>query len=186
MSNKRLSYHRERATMENRYHSACPGRFAIRRIHQIRDGSLPPLKPGEPPVTTIDPRVADLPQWMLDSIHAVQTDLKRTGHYAGDADYLVGPVTEAAALKRGQEWETRGDEISVSSYVSGIGMESQVKVTLPGYGSTQYYRNVADHLLMGEELIVKPEQARQVIVVIDAAQRSAELGKSVDPAPWNI
>jgi predicted dehydrogenase len=108
------------------------------------------------------------------------------------ADYWISSIAAISRPKwlilgtKGAIQLTRGDEISVSSYVSGIGMESQVKVTLPGYGSTQYYRNVADHLLMGEELIVKPEQARQVIVVIDAAQRSAELGKSVDPAPWNI
>ena len=59
-----------------------------------------------------------------------------------------------------------------------------MKVTLPGYGSTQYYRNVADHLLMGEELLVKPEQARRVIGVIDAAQRSSSLGCSVAPGAW--
>jgi scyllo-inositol 2-dehydrogenase (NADP+) len=76
-----------------------------------------------------------------------------------------------------------GDEISVVSYASGLRLESKVKVTLPGYGCTQYYRNVADHLLMGEELAVKPEQARRVILVIDAAQRSAASGQSVAPAP---
>ncbi|GAH35548.1 unnamed protein product, partial [marine sediment metagenome] len=43
----------------------------------------------------------------------------------------------------------------------------------------QYYRNVADHLLMGEELIVKPKQARDVIAVIEAVSKSSELGRSV-------
>jgi scyllo-inositol 2-dehydrogenase (NADP+) len=75
-----------------------------------------------------------------------------------------------------------GDELSVVSYASGVRMDSKVKVTLPGYGTTQYYRNVADHLLMREELAVKPEQARRVILVIEAARRSAELGQSVAPA----
>jgi scyllo-inositol 2-dehydrogenase (NADP+) len=71
------------------------------------------------------------------------------------------------------------DEIELVTVADGIRQESKVKVVLPGYGSVQYYRNVADHLLMGEELIVTPEQARRVIGVIDAAQRSSSLGHSV-------
>jgi scyllo-inositol 2-dehydrogenase (NADP+) len=73
-------------------------------------------------------------------------------------------------------------DIDLVSYASGVRLESKVKVTLPGYGSTEYYRNVADHLLFGEELVVKPEQARRVIGVIDAAQRSSASGTSVAPA----
>ncbi len=104
------------------------------------------------------------------------------------ADYWVSSM---AALGR-PKWlilGTKGairsdwkDEIELVSYASGVRQDSKVKVTLPGYGSVQYYRNVADHLLMGEELIVKPEQARRVIGVIDAAQRSAQSGASVAPA----
>ena len=74
------------------------------------------------------------------------------------------------------------DEIELVTVANGIRQESKVKVTLPGYGSIQYYRNVADHLLLGEELIVKPEQARRVIGIFDAAQRSAVLGQSVSVA----
>jgi len=74
------------------------------------------------------------------------------------------------------------DEIELVTVANGIRQESKVKVLLPSYGSVQYYRNVADHLLMGEELIVKPEQARRVIGVIDAAQRSSALGHSVSVA----
>ena len=105
------------------------------------------------------------------------------------ADYWVSSI---AALGR-PKWlilGTKGairadwkDEIELVSYASGIRQDSKVRVTLPGYGSVQYYRNVADHLLMGEELIVKPEQARRVIGVIDAAQRSAQSGQSAAPAP---
>jgi predicted dehydrogenase len=75
-----------------------------------------------------------------------------------------------------------GEEVTVVSFASGVRQDSKIKVTLPGYGTVQYYRNVADHLLMGEELIVKPEQARRVIGVIDAAQRSSAKGVSVAPA----
>lgn len=70
------------------------------------------------------------------------------------------------------------DDLQLVSYANGVEQKSTVKITLPGYGSTQYYRNVADHLLMGEALAVKPEQARRVIAVIDAAQRSSASGHS--------
>jgi len=104
------------------------------------------------------------------------------------ADYLVSSISASSRPKwrilgtKGAIEANWGDELTVVSYASGIRQDSKVKVTLPGYGSTQYYRNVADHLLLGEELIVKPEQARRVIGVIDAAQRSAQLGVSVAPA----
>ena len=105
------------------------------------------------------------------------------------ADYWTSSI---AALSR-PKWlilGTKGaiqkdwaDELTLATVANGIRQDSKVKVTLPGYGSVQYYRNVADHLLMGEELIVKPEQARRVIGVIDAAQRSSQLGHSVPVAP---
>ena len=105
------------------------------------------------------------------------------------ADYWVSSI---AAINR-PKWlilGTKGaiqanwsDELTVVSHASGVRLESKVKVTLPGYGSTQYYRNIADHLLLGEPLWVTPESARRVIGVIDAAQRSSELEQSVAPAP---
>ena len=103
------------------------------------------------------------------------------------ADYMISSI---AAISR-PKWlilGTKGaiqadwEEITVVSFASGIRLESKVKVTLPLYAGTPYYRNVADHLLMGEELLVKPEQARRVIGVIEAAQRSAQSGQSVAPA----
>ena len=105
------------------------------------------------------------------------------------ADYWISSIAAISRPKwlilgtKGAIQADWGDELTVVSYSSGIRMESKVKVTLPGYGSTQYYRNVADHLLMGEELAVTPEQARRVIGVIDAAQRSWQAGASVSPAP---
>ncbi|HEY3379109.1 MAG TPA: ThuA domain-containing protein [Armatimonadota bacterium] len=106
------------------------------------------------------------------------------------AEYLTSSI---AALS-GPKWRIMGtqgaielahgsNEIQLVSYTSGVRLDSTVKVTLPGYGDTQYYRNVADHLLLGEELAVKPEQARRVIGVIDAGQRSSVQGESVAPAP---
>lgn len=105
------------------------------------------------------------------------------------ADYWISSI---AALSR-PKWlilGTKGairaewgqNEVTVASFTSGICLESQVKVTGPGYGAEQYYRMIADHLLLGEALLVTPESARRVIGVIDAAQRSAQLGHSVAPA----
>jgi predicted dehydrogenase len=105
------------------------------------------------------------------------------------ADYWISSIAALSRPKwlilgtKGAIQTGGGDELTLISMASGIRQESKVKVTLPGYGSVQYYRNVANHLLMGEELIVKPEQARRVIGVIDAALRSAQSGVSVAPAP---
>lgn len=44
-----------------------------------------------------------------------------------------------------------------------------------------YYQNIAAHLLRGEALEVKPEQARRTIAIMEAAEKSAATGKSVRP-----
>lgn len=44
-----------------------------------------------------------------------------------------------------------------------------------------YYRNIADHLTMGEELAVKAEEARRTIAVIEAAEKSASGKGAVVP-----
>ena len=102
------------------------------------------------------------------------------------ADYITSTISASSRPKwringtKGAIEQNWGD-ITLITFVNGIRQDSVVKVTLPGYGSTEYYRNVADHLLMGEELAVKPEQARRVIGVIEAAQLSAQQGASVPP-----
>jgi hypothetical protein len=42
-----------------------------------------------------------------------------------------------------------------------------------------YYRNIADHLLLGEPLAVTPESARRVIGVIETAEKSSRAGKAL-------
>lgn len=103
------------------------------------------------------------------------------------ADYLTSTIsasgrptwringTKGAIERQGSE------SLTLISYVNGYRQESVVKVTLPGYGSTEYYRTVADHLLFGEALVVTPEQARRVIGVIEAGQISSAQGASVPP-----
>ena len=44
-----------------------------------------------------------------------------------------------------------------------------------------YYRNVADHLFLGEPLAVTPESGRRVIGVIETAEKSSRAGKTLPP-----
>lgn len=44
-----------------------------------------------------------------------------------------------------------------------------------------YYQNVADHLMKGADLIVKPEEARRIIAIIEAAEQSSGNKATVTP-----
>ena len=99
-------------------------------------------------------------------------------------------VSNIAAVTR-PKWQILGtkgsieakseNEISLVSYASGIRQESNKNITVFKNSWSNYYRNIADHLLLGEELICKPEEGRRLIGVIDAAQKSSEIGRSLVP-----
>jgi scyllo-inositol 2-dehydrogenase (NADP+) len=103
------------------------------------------------------------------------------------ADYLTSTISAAGRPlwringTRGAIERHGGDTLTLISYANGFRQESTVKVTLPSYGATEYYRTVADHLLFGEELAVTPESARRVIGVIEAGLISSAKGASVPP-----
>jgi predicted dehydrogenase len=59
--------------------------------------------------------------------------------------------------------------------------ETAMKV-MPGHWEG-YYANVANHLIMGEELVVTPAQARRAIGVLHLAERSAAEGGKPLPLP---
>ncbi|MBN1673399.1 MAG: Gfo/Idh/MocA family oxidoreductase [Kiritimatiellae bacterium] len=63
-------------------------------------------------------------------------------------------------------------------FETGGRRESRRLATRPGNWPA-YYQNVADHLLKGEELAVKPEEIRRVMAVIDTAADSAEKGQVI-------
>jgi len=88
--------------------------------------------------------------------------------------WLILGTKGSVVLNEGPE-----QPIMLTSLTGGIWHEGQVKIVMPQNTWVQYYRNIADHLLMGEELIVKPEQARDVIAMIEAVSKSSELGRSV-------
>ena len=104
------------------------------------------------------------------------------------ADFMISSITAINKPKwkifgtKGAievNWDTI-DRINLVSFVSGVKQEGIVKIT-PSYGHTEYYRNIADHLLMEEELIVKPEQSRRVIGVVEAAEKASKLNKILPP-----
>jgi len=50
------------------------------------------------------------------------------------------------------------------------------------YTGKYFYWNLADHLIAGDPLMVRADEARRVISIIEAAERSAEEGREVEPA----
>ncbi|MCY4378190.1 MAG: Gfo/Idh/MocA family oxidoreductase [Spirochaetaceae bacterium] len=73
------------------------------------------------------------------------------------------------------------EELRLVSYASGIRHEGVVPVAPRMASQISYYRQLADHLLLGEPNPVTPEQARRVIGVIQAAELSAERGAGMPP-----
>jgi hypothetical protein len=43
----------------------------------------------------------------------------------------------------------------------------------------KFYRNVADHLVKGEALVITPEWSRRPIHILDLADRSVKAGKAL-------
>ena len=84
--------------------------------------------------------------------------------------------TQGALVSQG------GDSHRVISHACGHAVDGQVpfKGALSG---RPYYRNIADHLLAGEPLEVTAEQAREVIAVIETAERSSAEGRSLPLPP---
>lgn len=69
------------------------------------------------------------------------------------------------------------ERAKVSTVVDGMPVEMQIESVRGDW--VDYYRNIADVLLRGGELIVKPEETREVVRVIEAAHKSAKLGKPI-------
>ncbi len=70
-------------------------------------------------------------------------------------------------------WDAK-DGILLVTHKDGVRTETKVPCATSDWDA--FYRNVADHLLLGEELAVKPEQARKVIAVISLAEESSTRG----------
>ncbi|MCX7642756.1 MAG: Gfo/Idh/MocA family oxidoreductase [Armatimonadetes bacterium] len=88
--------------------------------------------------------------------------------------FILG--TEGAIVDR---WE---GSFSLHFFVNGVRAEMQVPYKQSRW--SEFYRNVANHLLRGEELVIKPEQARRVIAVMEYAERSAKRGGKALALPY--
>jgi predicted dehydrogenase len=112
-------------------------------------------------------------------------------HIEGTAGTLEGyydPVRQDAVVAgRGFEASQshhaeRPVDLTLARYDGDHGLiESQVKpAPHPGWG---FHRNLADHLLLGEPLAVRPEQSRDVVSVLEAAHRSGANGGELVELP---
>ena len=88
--------------------------------------------------------------------------------------WLLGE--KGAVVDRGGHFEVTGD-------FQNEGYKATLRVPYGGASEWKtYYTNIAAHLLHGEDLGVKPEQARRVIAVLEAAEQSSKQGHSL-PVP---
>lgn len=70
-------------------------------------------------------------------------------------------------------------DTEVTLYTEEDGKRVERKIETGGSQWPRYYENIVDHLTKGAELAVKPEQARRVIAVLDAAGKSAAEGREL-------
>jgi len=85
------------------------------------------------------------------------------------------------ALRRGEiilGLPLPADERAEVRVETGTGMATRVLEAIPGNWPA-YYQNIADHLLRGADLIVKPEQVRRAVAVIETAAESADKGRVI-------
>lgn len=83
--------------------------------------------------------------------------------------------TKGAILDEGK------GSFTVVTEVNGLTAQAEVKYYSSDWSA--YYRNIAGHLRRGEELIVKPEEARRVIAVMQSAEKSSKTGQA-EPVPY--
>lgn len=76
--------------------------------------------------------------------------------------------------------EKIGQDLILTTFVADIRQSSKVEIIQSVPSGVNYYRRMADHLLMEEELPVKPEEARRVIAIINAAEESSRIKKSIE------
>ncbi len=102
------------------------------------------------------------------------------------ADGCVAHVQWSQLAMAGKErWRLLGTDGAVVSADGKFkvttdlsGYRAQLEVPFKESQWDAYYANVIAHLTGSEALIVKPEQARQVIAIMEAAERSSASGKT--------
>jgi scyllo-inositol 2-dehydrogenase (NADP+) len=102
----------------------------------------------------------------------------------GDRGALLkeGLDPQEAAMVSGNIDQAREDPAHyarVKTEVNGIAAEMRLQ-TLRGNWKA-YYQNIADTLVEGKDLAVKPEEIRRVVAVLEAVEQSARSGEVVRP-----
>jgi scyllo-inositol 2-dehydrogenase (NADP+) len=105
-------------------------------------------------------------------------------YIVGDQGALVkeGVDPQEAAMVAGNIDTAREDpanQARVKTEVNGLVAEMRLQ-TLPGNWKA-FYRNIADALVDGAEVAVKPEEIRRVVAVLEAVGESARTGEVVRP-----
>lgn len=95
--------------------------------------------------------------------------LVKTGRDPQEPAMLAGSIGAAR--------EEPQDRARVTATRDGLPVEMVVESLRPSWKS--YYQNIADVLLKGAELAVRPEEARRVVAVLDAADESVRTHASV-------
>jgi predicted dehydrogenase len=72
-------------------------------------------------------------------------------------------------------------ELRLMTEINGVKVDTKIKCQQDK--QEMYYQNIADHLMNGAELIVKPEEARRTIAIIETTEKSALAGKEL-PVPY--
>ena len=70
-----------------------------------------------------------------------------------------------------------GDHLRLHTFKNGVAVEGRIPFEEADHQT--WYDNIGDHLLRGGELMVKPEEARRVIGIIECAEKSSRTGKTV-------
>ena len=105
---------------------------------------------------------------------------------------VVADVQMSSIAKAGKpRWRVLGekgaiipegnDSFKVLSEEKGWPEEQDVKFA--GRPGPTYYQNIVEHLQDGKELIVKPEEARRVITVMELAEKSSR-SHQAEPVPY--
>jgi len=76
--------------------------------------------------------------------------------------------------------QTLGDDSRARVHTVVNSVKTQMDIEPVPASWSSYYENIAAHLLQGAELIVKPEEVRVAVAVIEAAFKSAETGAVVE------
>jgi scyllo-inositol 2-dehydrogenase (NADP+) len=118
-------------------------------------------------------------------------EINRSAHIAKPRWFIIGDRgalskegldPQEAAMVSGNIDQAREDPshyARVKTEVNGITAEMRLQ-TLRGNWKA-YYQNIADALVDGAELAVKPEEVRRVVAVLEAVEQSARTGEIVRP-----